>query len=192
MVGIVFLLDIEYAPYIDKYIDILNEEKKEFEVIYWNRSNKKDNECCFKAHIYNKKSNLNKSKFSKIGDFLGYRKFVVKTINERKYDKLIILTTLTGILLSDILIKNYQGKYIFDIRDYSFEKNKIFYLLEKKIISQSFITTISSNGFKEFLPKTFNYVISHNIIRREIEEAKDSVYKIYNKNEKICLQRDKK
>ncbi|WP_409302872.1 hypothetical protein [Peribacillus sp. SCS-155] len=172
MVGIVFLLNTTYAPYMQKYIDVLESENEDFEVIYWNRLGAPDCPEKYKSIVYNKTSKLSSSYGKKIKDLLGFRNFVLQTISKRKYDKLIILTTLTGIFMCDFLVKNYKNKYIFDIRDYTFEKLYPFKLIENMVIKNSFFTTISSDKFKTFLPSSNKYVVSHNIIREEIEEAK--------------------
>lgn len=167
MIGIVFISDILYCPYLDKYANILNLENEEFEVLFWNRENKKiDYPSNFIFFDYESKKN--RLPIFKISDFIRYRKWLIKKIKNQKYDKLIILSTLSGMIISDILISKYKKKYIFDIRDYSYENNILFYNIEKKIIKKSYFTCISSNGFKEFLPKEYNYLTVHNFNKSEL------------------------
>lgn len=162
MTGIIFLLNITYAPYIHKYIDVLNDSDKKFEVIYWDRINKPDAPDAWNTHVFNYESDLSKNKFSKLADFLRFRKFVKNILKRRKYKKLIILTTLTGVSLVDELLKDYNGKYILDIRDYTFEKVPIYKSIVSRLVKGSAFTVISSEGFKNFLPKSNKYVIAHN------------------------------
>lgn len=185
-IGIIFILDLEYAPYIKKYINEIKKNGKDFEILYWNRLNGKYNED-WKTIPYNKAGNLNDSKIQKLKGFLGFRKFLINKLSEKKYDKLIILTTLTGLLISDYLIKNYKNKYIFDIRDYSFEHIKLFKYIENKLIENSYFTSISSEGFKNFLPNSNKYVISHNILDEEVHEALQQNKKEKNDLNKINL-----
>ena len=160
MVGIVFIGDISLCPYLSKYVEICETLHMDYEVLFWNRSNEvtslPDNYLSFSYQ-----SNLRQSKITKGLDFLKYKQWLDKQIKTRKYDKLIILTTLTGILMYDIL-KKYRGKYIFDIRDYSYEHIKVFYNMEKNVIKNSFFTCISSTGLQNFLPK-HNYLVTHNV-----------------------------
>jgi len=173
VIGIIFLLNVRYAPYIDKYIKVLEENGKEFEIIYWDRLDSPDASENLNTQVFKYSSNLNKSKLLKIKDFYAFRKFVINVINEKKYEKVIVLTTLTGILLSDILLKRYKGKYILDIRDYTFERNGIYKYILKKIVKYSHLTAISSRGFLNFLPKGDKYVITHNFQDGDIEKNKN-------------------
>lgn len=172
MVGIVYIGDIKECPFIDKYIDTFDRANCNYEIIYWDRNNKNNDED--KIIRYSKKSDVNKSKVAKLKDFFCFRKFVNKNIKEKKYDRLVILTTLTGIMIIDKILKKYRNKYIFDIRDFSYEKNKVFFLLEKFLIKNSRFTCISSEGFKNFLPKHNDYIISHNFRYKDLKCSKKS------------------
>lgn len=174
MVGVIFLLNLEYAPFIKKYTKELESVGEDFEVIYWERL-ETDFANEWSTVVYKERGQLGDSKLKKMISFWKYRKFLIETLKKKKYDKLIILTTLTGITIFDFLIKNYKNKFIFDIRDYTFEKNPIFSYVESLVINSSYFTAISSDGFKEFLPKSDKYVLSHNIITSEVEEAKHFV-----------------
>lgn len=167
MTGIIFLLNLEYAPFIKKYTAELEAKGEKFEVIFWERL-ESDFSTPWKTILYKKRGNLGDNKIIKLITFMGFRRFLLKKLKQKKYEKLIVLTTLTGMLIGDYLVKNYKGKFIFDIRDYTFEKNFIFKLLEKVVIKASCFTAISSEAFKEFLPKDNKYVLSHNIILDEV------------------------
>lgn len=161
MVGIIFIGDLKYCPYLKRYTSILEQSDIKYEVLYWNR------EALISKHPenyfgYKKKSKLNKSIYRKFFDFLGYKFWLNNKLAKNNYDKLVILSTLSGIISFEVLMSKYKNKYIFDIRDYSYEYNRIFYWLEKKIIKYSYFTSISSEGFKVFLPKEFDYVKVHN------------------------------
>ena len=100
-------------------------------------------------------------------------------INLKKYDKLIILSTLSGIIISDLLLKEYSNRYIFDIRDYSYEYIRLFYNLEKKLIESSKHTFISSDGFRHFLPSNCNYITVNNFNRSDVINRKNFRKKAY-------------
>lgn len=171
MIGIIFIGDIQVCPYLDKYTNILKENNIYYEVLYWNRENKlTENTANYKS--FNKKSKYTKHPVLKIVDFLEFGAWAKKVISQKKYEKLIILSTLSGIFLANTILKNYSKRYIFDIRDYSYENIKLFYKLEKKIIEHSFFTCISSSGFKNFLPKDYSYVIAHNFNYNDIQNGK--------------------
>lgn len=172
MIGIIFISDIKYCPYLEKYTEILKSNNEEFEVLFWSRE-KKYIDYPSNFSPYNYESEKNRLPVFKMFDFLKYRRWLKNKINSRQYNKLIILSTLSGMIISDVLIKDFKDKYIFDIRDYSYEYNLAFYNIEKKIIKGSYFTCISSNGFKEFLPKGLNYLTVHNFNKNDLQHKKD-------------------
>lgn len=166
MIGIIFLLDLKYAPYLKNYTNVLESMNLEYEIITWNRlsNDQKPNVYSFYAPL-----KLETKKSKKLRLFLKYSNFINKRIKQQKYSKLIVLTTITGFLAYKSLRK-YKNNFIFDIRDYTYEKNPLFKCFESKIIKMSKFTVISSPGFKEFLPKG-NYIISHNFLSEEINPS---------------------
>ncbi|WP_039730291.1 hypothetical protein [Enterococcus mundtii] len=169
--GVVFIGDIIFSPFMKLYTDILDEYNEDYDVIFWKRNNEK--EKFPKNYLYfEHKSRLNKNKLLKITDFYKYQKWLKKTIKENNYDKLILLTTVPGLLLYKELTTNYKGKYIYDIRDYTYENFSIYKNIENKVIESAYFTCISSPGFQEFLPEN-NYVLAHNMQLEELSNKSD-------------------
>lgn len=167
MIGIIFCNDLNMCPYIDKYLSVFDELNVDYEIIIWNRMG---GERVFPDNfkVYNEQSDIYASKIKKIGAFYRFGRFLNRTIKGGKYDKLVVLTTLPGILCYKTLIKKYRKKFIFDFRDLGFEKNCIYRNLVKKICKASFFTCISSPGFREILGEN-NFVIAHNFRYKDIE-----------------------
>lgn len=165
MIALIFCGDLKYCPYLSRYTERLEKASAPYRVLFWNRGN-------FTLNLpenymyYDSPSDESLGKVQKLRDFFGFRKWVITQLKECKPDRLILLSTLTGVLLFD-KIKKYQKNYIFDIRDYSYENLSVFRKIEKKIIDGSFFTAISSKGFKAFLPE-HDYVIAHNFNRNEM------------------------
>lgn len=166
VIGLVFCGDLKYCPYIKRYIERLEEKKIEYKVYFWNRSGF-PLDCPTNYACYGAVSELGKSKWKKAIDFVSFRKWINKKIKQDRPDGIIALSTLTGVILGKTLY-SMTGKYVFDIRDYSYENIGLFYAIEKKVIKNSAFTAISSKGFKEFLPNG-NYVIAHNFNRNDIK-----------------------
>lgn len=149
------------CPYIKKYISCIDGEKK-IDLIYWNRHQISENLSEFnKSYSFNLKINENSNFFQKIIGIIKFKKFCINVIKKNKYEKLIFLHNYIPILMCCFLRKKYRNNYIIDIRDYSFENNSVFYWLEKKVIQNSGLAVISSEGYKEFLPK-YQYILCHN------------------------------
>lgn len=94
---------------------------------------------------------------------LKFKQQIEKVLRKEQYTHLIVLTTLPGVLIHKILLKQYADKYILDIRDYSYEKYSWYKKIVEKLIASSYFTAISSNGFKRFLPQSDKIITCHNI-----------------------------
>lgn len=170
MIAVVHCGDLKISPYMNRYIERLEKLGAEFKVYFWNREGY-DYNLPENYNIFNRNSKLSKSKILKIFDFIKFRTWLVNSLKRDNPEKLIVLTTLTGLVLSRYLRKQ-KKEYIFDIRDYTYEHVKLFYAIEKKVIENSRFVTISSKGFERFLPK-HKYVISHNFNRNDyVQNAK--------------------
>lgn len=149
-----------YLPYMEKYTKFFDENSIEYDIICWQREEKTINSS---ENEYNYYEEAKEGAINKIKSYLNYRKYVLQILEKNKYDKLIILTTVPGIFLRKYLYANYKNKYLFDIRDYSFEKFPPYRMMVDKLIDNSQLTTISSHGFMDFLSKNKKIIMNHNI-----------------------------
>ncbi len=161
LVGIIYLGEISLCPFAKKYIDILDINGIKYEIIQWDRSGvrKEDNDSAHTFHCFRERYT---NPVKKIISLLRFGRFALRIIKTKKYDKLVVLTTMTGILLYPILIKKYRNKYIFDYRDASYEYNKLFKSMVKRIAMNANFVCISSKGFLNILDKDIDYYITHN------------------------------
>ncbi|MDD3409217.1 MAG: hypothetical protein PHY12_00250 [Eubacteriales bacterium] len=171
MIGIICIIDLEYIPYLTKYTDYFDSVNEQYEIIYWKRMNT-ESQTKYKTIPYDRSTELATPKNKKFTSFWGYSKFVNKKIRQRKYDKLVVLSTLMGGLIRGLLVNEYQNRFIFDIRDYTYERYRLFKKIEEQIISSSCFTAISSEGYLEFLPPSKKYVLCHNFLKSEIDEKR--------------------
>ncbi len=132
-----------------------------FDIIYWDHANIEEN-CGAENHYALKyKTSNNDSKWRKLIGYFKFIQFAKSILKKTQYDVIILLPTQTGILLHNLMTKEYEGKYVLDIRDYSFENYKIFYNIEKRLIKYSGLAVITSPAYKRFLPE-HDYHVSHN------------------------------
>ncbi len=167
MITLIFCGDIMVCPYLKRYTEEFDRANVPYEVLFWNRAGR-DLTVPHNHYFFDSVCDDADSKTKKLKGFLGFRNWIASHLRSHKTDGLVLLSTLTGILLFDKLGK-YQNKYIFDIRDYSFEQYGLFRFFEKSVIKKSYFTAISSKGFKAFLPD-HDYVIAHNFNRSEMIE----------------------
>lgn len=178
-IAIVVCGDVYVCPYLSKYVDACKEKSVEYEILHWNRSGI-EREYPANYRSYGEKSYIYAPKKKKLFAFLRFGKFLRQTIRQERYDKLIVLTTLPAVLCYDLLIGKYRGKYIFDFRDLSFEKNKLFLRCVQKICDRAFFACVSSPGYTDILGAR-GLVPAHNFRHEDLENKKDTADEIADK-----------
>ncbi|MBD1262683.1 hypothetical protein HZY62_18955 [Maribacter polysiphoniae] len=157
------------SPYLKYYTQLLEKENLEYDLIIWDRAGIKEEGCL----AFSQKENR-KSIYTRASGFFKYRNFIIQKINENEYDKIIVFSCQLGILLSRYITKKYKNNFLLDIRDYSkvlpFFNNRF-----RKLVLNANTVCISSNGFKEWLPKNRDYLLSHNIDIKLIENRLKNV-----------------
>lgn len=159
------------TPYSKLYEDTLKENNVEYDIVFWDRFSNGELEHVGNEYIIHKICTLGGSKWKKIMPMFFFRRYVKKILNNTSYDKLIILNTLPAVLLSDILMRKYKEKYIFDIRDYTYERYHFYKKRVDLLIENSFMTSISSRGFMRFLNKNNKIFLNHNISNIKSRDA---------------------
>ncbi|WP_419795827.1 capsular biosynthesis protein [Staphylococcus equorum] len=158
-IAILGATNIKHMSLISHYLDNIDLSKHEIDIIYVDKYG--INESIDNVDIYKfpMKIKPNYSKFKKLKYFYKFKAFAEKLIKEKEYDFIIVWGTYTGHLFKKFLIKNYKEKYILNIRDYFFERNRIIFKRMKKLVDNSILTTLSSEGFLEFLPSSKKYQV---------------------------------
>lgn len=151
------------APYIQYYIKTLNDLNCSYDIVYWNRDNI-DEKLSSNYYAFNNVNFDTDSKIDKICGYFKFRRFVISHIKKNRFDKVIIFTLQSAILFGDILCRKFKKKFIFDIRDYStLYSINICKVIINKCLKYSFVTSISSPGFIQWLPKKYKYILGHNV-----------------------------
>jgi hypothetical protein len=165
-IALIAIGELKYTPYAARYIQAIKEKGMAYDLIFWNRSAKALDTPPNHIH-YDGYSALDKPLRGKLPDFWRYGRWLRRLVGEKGYGKLIILSTLSGILLYGPLMRKYDKRFIFDIRDYSYEHVPPFFRMERRLIDAAYFTCISSPGFREFLPER-DYVMAHNFNRSDL------------------------
>lgn len=151
------------CPYVSIYTTILKEIDVEYDTILWDKENRDD----IADYVFKKKADIKENNLIKLVKYLSYSNFIKKK-SANKYDKLIVFGPQIGIFLQPFLKKKYNKAFILDYRDLSIEQ-----ILKKrfeKLLSISSLNVISSPGFRNYLPKNFEYVLSHNFDINDIKK----------------------
>jgi hypothetical protein len=181
--GLILSKNIWFTPYVKIYTTILEQCNIDYELVSWNKDGSESN-CGiqYQERLSDQSNNLKKFYY-----YYKYKNFLIKTIKERNYDKLIIFDAQLGIFLSKFLEKYYKNNYIFDYRDLSIEQKGIFKSAFSNAVKNSYSTMISSPGFKKCLPKGFNYILSHNFNIEHVKKALTDIYPPINKASQVIL-----
>ncbi|MBO7187808.1 MAG: hypothetical protein J6V68_05385 [Clostridia bacterium] len=167
---------IKYMPYASFYINALKNENADLHLLYWNRDDTVKDTALDNVtlHEFNFTLNNQSSKFSKISSFFKYRRFALKLIKEIKPDRIVFLHTFPCFLLFNKLKKKYANKFIFDYRDFTYEKFGFFKNRLNKAIQSSYATFVSSDAYRKvFSPSVLDKVYtSHNIVLDDLDDKR--------------------
>lgn len=163
---------IAYMPYLNFYLEALADTKAEVHVVTWKRDQEKDvplqGENIF-VHEFCCDQRDEVLKVSKLGNFARYRRFVIRLLEQECFEKIIALHTFPAVLLSDKLLTVYSERFVFDYRDYTYERFYPFKKLIAALVKKSFATFVSSDAFRDTLPKLDKIYTSHNILMDSLE-----------------------
>lgn len=161
-VAIVIPSDINSAPYLQYYADVLKQKEIPFHFISWNRKGSNDSLLCENNIVYTLESAETIPLYRKYIDYLRFSAFVRKELEKGNYDFVIVHTIQASLFLGKYLKKYFNNKYIIDIRDYSklltIYKNRF-----HKYLKCSALNCVSSPGFLSWLPGDTEFTLSHNL-----------------------------
>lgn len=173
---VIIAANLNYTPFYYRYEKIFLDQGIDFDLILWNRSGTTTDAKANNIYEYNLRDEANNGNWKKIWKFISFSHFVKEIIRKNKYRYLMFLGTNSGngVFLADYLKKNYNERYLVDVRDYTYEWFKPFYWLENILIRAAESVVISSEGFRSFLPEERDYIMAHNIDWDSINEMKDN------------------
>ena len=157
-VAIIILGNTWVCPYVNTYKRIFESIRCAYDVILWDRDG---SDATVPVRYSSGGANL-ANPLVKAYHYLKYADFIKKTIQKNGYDRLVVSGPHLAILLSAVLRKKYKGRYIIDYRDISVEQHLLLGGVYSKVLESSFCNVISSPAFKEYLPREYDYLISHN------------------------------
>ncbi|MGI8315819.1 capsular biosynthesis protein [Halobacillus mangrovi] len=152
------------------YTDFLDKNNIEYDVIHIDKYGENESNNATNVYSYPIKVNRNWSKARKVKEYYGFKKFAKKIINKKQYDFIIVWNSFTAFMFADYLSLKFKGKYSINIRDYNKENLLPIYLIMKAVIKFSAFTTISSEGFKNFLPP-YKYVNVYSYNQSMLEQT---------------------
>jgi hypothetical protein len=155
---------------ISLYTDYLKHNNIKYDIIYVDKYNEVEHieaDNIFRYPVFIKKR---WGKIRKIFAYFGFRKYGLRILSKEKYDFIVVWKTETALMFSSFLTKNAKKRYSINIRDYFMEKNYLILKRIEKTIENSRFSTISSEGFKSFLPN-YNYITVHSFNKTLLEKC---------------------
>lgn len=174
----------DFVPYVYNYFKIAEDCSIEYDVVCWNRKGDQI-ELPDNFFIYQRPTKDSYSSLKKLGEIAGFYRFAKRVLGKRNYQLVFTFTIAESVFFEPLLNKNYKGRYVFDIRDYSpmvkisFLKRRI-----KRLLSNSALNVISSEGYKKWLPEECEYVVCHNT---DVDKVYLDDFVLDNKHNIDCL-----
>jgi len=156
---------LKLEPYAFPYIDELIRQGFDVTVFVWKRDGQEDVRPDDRAKVryYCRLLDDSAPKIIKLFTFIGFRRLVLKEIRKVSYDFIVVLDTQFAVLFSDVLLKNYRNRFIYDMRDPSYESFAFYRKRVNKIVQASAGVFISSDGYRKYLPDSCKIQTTHNI-----------------------------
>lgn len=143
--------NIKHISLISLYTRYFDRNGMAYDIIYLDRYGIEEKTTA--THVYRYSELPPQGKIGKLKMFMNFRRYAKKILRENEY-KYVITWQITGAyLFADILLRRFKHRYVVNVRDYVVENNLFFYSLLKKLVKNAFFVTISSDGFRVFLPK---------------------------------------
>lgn len=166
---------LKYMPYAHFYLDNIDCQKNEVHVAYWNRDEKPEDTSSYRdvsLHEFPLFMVNNAPLKTKFRCFRKFRTFVKGVLKTYLFDFIVVLHSLSGLMIYDVLIKNFKGRFILDYRDSTYEsRSKLFGNAVKNLCRMSRVTFVSSDAFRRFLPEDCADKIytSHNLLEDSLQ-----------------------
>lgn len=160
--------NFKVTPYYQIYVDALKTAGMTISIAYWNRTLEIENmNPEITVYSFCKKIENSVNPLKKLPSFIQFRRFIKHVIKKKKYDLIIALDTQFAVLIADILLKNKE-KYIYDMRDLSYEKIKVYRYIMNLLEKKSAHTFLSSRGYEQFFDEKTQISIFHNYKKDDV------------------------
>lgn len=147
---------------ISLYTEILQKNGVEFDIIYMDKYGEDEEFPAKRKYVYKNIISQKSPKWYKVLKYFKFRRYATRILNRNNYDFVIVWNDVAIFMFADYLVRKYRNKYCLNIRDYCHQRVKWIYRRFEKVIKSSLFTTISSEGYKSFLPP-YDYCIIHSL-----------------------------
>lgn len=165
-------VNIRHMTLISLYTDRFKKAGIKYDIVYMDKYGEDEHFEAENKFVYKNIIKQSQPKIVKALKYFRFRKYAIKKIEQNNYDFIIVWNDVAIFMFANYLAKKWKGKYCLNIRDYLFqEKMKWIYNRFDRVIKNSAFTTISSDGYKKFLPK-HDYIHVHSLNMQVLEKIK--------------------
>jgi len=157
---------IMHMPYLDLYLQEFRRSGCDIHLLYWNRSGGPDAPLPdgVTPHEIRRDQPNEVPPYRKIAGYARDRMDAARLLIHRQFDLVVVLTTIPALVLADILLRRYAGRFVLDYRDATYEYIWAYRQAVGLLVRKSLVTFISSDGFRELLPNMRSIITVHNLV----------------------------
>lgn len=161
---------IRLCPYAVPYINELLYAGFEVTAMVWVRDGQPDAKLDDRVRVLQFVRVLDDSEplKRKLWAFVAFRRFLMKELR-KEYDFVIALDTQFAVLVCDVLLTKYKNRFIYDMRDMSYEHISWYRVCVRRIIDAACAVFISSDGYRKYLPENAKIHTTHNLQSQDLE-----------------------
>ena len=161
-VCILSAVNIKHMAMISLYTERLIRDEIDFDIVYMDKYGEDEIFPAKNKYVYKNIINPELPNWEKALRYFRFRKYAIKVLEKNNYDFIIVWNDVAIIMFADYLARKWKGKYALNIRDYCKQKIKPIKWMFKWVINNASFTTVSSLGYKAFLPEA-DYIQVHSL-----------------------------
>lgn len=152
-IAILSAVNIKHMSLISLYTTALERQGIPYDIVYMDKYGEEEKIGAQNIYRYENIIDHGWSRRKKIIRYFRFFWYTKKILEKNNYDRIIVWNDVAITMFGLYLARRWKGKYCLNIRDYNGEKKWFIYKIFKGAIEKSSFTTISSEGFKTFLPE---------------------------------------
>lgn len=149
-VCIIGTANLKHISLISLYTKYFDSNNVPYDIVYLDRYG--IDEKTTATNVYKYTCVPKSGKFDRLKMFWNFRRYANKILKQNQYETVITWQTTGAYLFADILLRRFKGRYVVNVRDYVIENNRFFHRLLTRLVRNARFVTISSDGFRKFLP----------------------------------------
>lgn len=178
-IAILSAVNIKHMSLISLYTSILDAHGIPYDIIYMDKYGEEEAVGARNVYRFENVIDHGWSRTKKILRHFRFYGYAKKVLERNQYDFIIVWNDVAIVMFGLYLARRWKGKYCLNVRDFNGEDKWYVFRIFQRAVGASAFTTISSEGFKSFLPKhdyvsLYSYndtLLSEMTPRREKREA---------------------